>query len=191
MVSAETSPGTIPARTLVDRNDQEVATRQPKQDDENLGGSPMPGKERLSIQDVDPTAYQALQGLERYVRTGDLEPQLLELVRIRASQINACAYCLDMHSHDARNEGEDQRRLDVLPAWRETTDMFTAREEAALALTEAVTRMSEEGVPDRVWDDVAMHFHEKQAVRLLMAIVTINVWNRLAVGTHQQLPQRA
>jgi AhpD family alkylhydroperoxidase len=151
----------------------------------------MPRSERLSIQEVDASAYQAVRGLERYVRAGDLEPGLLELVRIRASQLNGCAFCLEMHNHDARVKGESQRRLDTLSAWREVPDLFTAREAAALALTEAVTRISDEGVSDRVWDDVAMHFAEKQVVRLLLAIATINVWNRLAVSVHQRLPERA
>jgi AhpD family alkylhydroperoxidase len=151
----------------------------------------MPRSERLSIQEVDASAYQAVRGLERYVRSGDLEPGLLELVRIRASQLNGCAFCLEMHNHDARVKGESQRRLDTLSAWREVPDLFTAREAAALALTEAVTRISDEGVSDRVWDDVAMHFAEKQVVRLLLAIATINVWNRLAVSVHQRLPERA
>jgi AhpD family alkylhydroperoxidase len=151
----------------------------------------MPISQRLSIQEVDASAYQAVRGLEHYVRDGDLEPGLLELVRIRASQLNGCAYCLDMHNHDARVEGEDQRRLDTLSAWREVPDLFTAKEVAALALTEAVTRISDEGVSDRVWDDVAMHFDEKQVVRLLLAIATINVWNRLAVSVHQRLPERS
>jgi AhpD family alkylhydroperoxidase len=151
----------------------------------------MPRSERLSIQEVDASAYQAVRGLERYVRAGDLEPGLLELVRIRASQLNGCAFCLEMHNHDARVKGESQRRLDTLSAWREVPDLFTAREAAALALTEAVTRISDEGVSDRVWDDVAMHFAEKQVVRLLLAIAAINVWNRLAVSVHQRLPERA
>jgi AhpD family alkylhydroperoxidase len=147
----------------------------------------MPRSERLSIQEVDASAYQAVRGLEHYVRAGDLEPRLLELVRIRASQLNGCAYCLDMHNQDARVEGEDQRRLDILSAWREVPDLFDAKEAAALALTEAVTRLSDEGVSDRVWEDVAMHFD----VRLLLAIATINVWNRLSVSVHQRLPERA
>jgi AhpD family alkylhydroperoxidase len=150
----------------------------------------MTRSERLSIEEVDPSASEAVRGLERYVRAGDLEPTLLELVRIRASQLNGCAYCLDMHLHDARVGCESQRRLDVLSAWREVPDLFTARESAALELTEAVTRISVAGVPDQVWDDVARHFAEEQLVRLLLAIATINVWNRLAVSVHQALPKR-
>ena len=150
----------------------------------------MPIDQRLFIEEVDPSAYEAVRGLEDYVRAGGLEPGLLELVRIRASQLNGCAFCLDMHNHDARVAGEDQPRLDVLSAWREVPDLFTAKEAAALALTEAVTRISDEGVSDQLWDEVAMHFDEKQIVRLLLAIVTINVWNRLAVSVHQRLPER-
>ena len=126
--------------------------------------------------------------MERYVRSSGLDPRLYELVKIRASQLNGCAFCLDMHNRDARAGGEDQRRLDVLSAWREAPALFTAPERAALAFTEAVTRIGDAGVPDPVWDDVAAHFDEAGIVQLLMAIATINVWNRLAVATHQQLP---
>jgi AhpD family alkylhydroperoxidase len=92
--------------------------------------------QRLSVGEVDPAAYQAVLGLERYVGTTALERPLRELVKIRASQLNACAFCLDMHHQDARAAGEDQRRLDVLSAWREAPEVYTARERAALALTE-------------------------------------------------------
>jgi alkylhydroperoxidase family enzyme len=93
-----------------------------------------------------------------------------------------------MHSRDARAAGEDQRRLDVLSAWREAPDLFTAGERAALAFTEAVTLIADGGVPDDVWENVVKEFGEQGAVHLLMAVATINVWNRLAVTTHQQLP---
>ncbi len=150
----------------------------------------MSDKERLAIQEVDPAATAAVLGLERYVRAGSLEPRMLELVKIRASQINGCAYCLDMHHHDARAAGEEPRRLDVLSAWQEAAYLYTARERAALALTEAVTRIGDAGVPDSVWAEVTRCFDESEVVRLLMAIAAINVWNRLAVSTHQQLPDR-
>ena len=117
-----------------------------------------------------------------------LDPVIAELIKIRASQINGCAFCLDMHCRDARDGGEDQRRLDVLSAWREAPDLFTEQEQAALALTEAVTLISQEGVPDEVWEHAAKHFDIDGMVSLLMAIATINVWNRLAVSTHQALP---
>ena len=122
------------------------------------------------------------------MRGSGLDPQLYELVKIRASQLNGCAFCLDMHNRNARAGGEDQWRLDVLSAWREAPALFTAPEQAALAFTEAVTRIGGAGFPDPVWDDVAAHFDEAGIVRLLMAIATINVWNRLAGATHQQLP---
>lgn len=144
--------------------------------------------QRLDIHAVDPHAHQAVFGLERYVRGSGLDPQLYELVKIRASQLNGCAFCLDMHNRDARAGGEDQRRLDVLSAWREAPELFTDRERAALAFTEAVTLISEAGVPDAVWDELATQFDQAGIVHLLMAVVTINVWNRLAVSTHQQLP---
>ena len=144
--------------------------------------------QRLAVQDVDASAYAAVLGLEHYVGSSQLEPTLLELVRIRASQLNGCAFCLDMHQRDAREHGETQRRLDVLPVWREVATLFTYREQAALALTEQVTRLADGGVSDDVWQAVAANFAEAEIVHLLMAIATINVWNRLAVSTRQQLP---
>ena len=144
--------------------------------------------QRLSIKDVDPAAMEAVLGLERYVRAGDLEPRLLELLKVRASQLNGCAYCLDMHHRDARALGESQRRLDVVAAWREAAGLFTERERAALAFTEAVTRIGDAGVPDPVWAEVTHCFDDGEIVRLLLAVATINVWNRLAVSTHQDLP---
>jgi AhpD family alkylhydroperoxidase len=146
------------------------------------------GHQRIDIHSVDPKAYQAVLALEKYVRASGLDPHLYELVKIRSSQLNACAFCLDMHNRDAREAGEDQRRLDVLAAWREAPDLYTAAERAALALTEAVTRIGDAGVPDAVWNDVVAEFDETGVVHLLMAIATINVWNRLAVSTHQRLP---
>ncbi len=147
--------------------------------------------QRLDIHAVDPSAYEAVLAMEKYVGASSLDRGLYELVKIRASQLNGCAYCLDMHNRDARKAGEDQRRLDVLSAWREAPGLFTASERAALALTESVTRIGEAGVPDAVWDDVAREFDQRTIVALLMAIAAINVWNRLAVSTHQDLPDVA
>jgi AhpD family alkylhydroperoxidase len=144
--------------------------------------------QRLDIHGVDPKAHQAVFAMERYVRESDLEQRLYELIKIRASQLNSCAFCLDMHHRDARDAGEDQRRLNVLPAWREAAHLFTDRERAALALTEAMTRIGDAGVPDTVWNDVKAQFDEPRIVALLMAVATINVWNRLAVASHQALP---
>jgi AhpD family alkylhydroperoxidase len=127
-------------------------------------------------------------GLECSVRSGSLEKPLRELIKIRASQLNGCAFCLDMHRRDARAGGEGQRRLDVLSAWREAPELYTACEHIALALTEAVTQIGRDGVPDDVWTGTRQHFDEAETVHLLIAIATINVWNRLAVSTHQQMP---
>jgi AhpD family alkylhydroperoxidase len=144
--------------------------------------------QRLSINDIDPSAYHAVLSMEMYARGGELEPSLLELVKIRASQINGCAYCLDMHHRDARTQGESQQRLDVLAGWHEVPALFSDREQAALHLTEAVTLIADGGVPDKVWSDASAVFSQAELVRLLMAIATINVWNRLAVSTRQQPP---
>lgn len=145
--------------------------------------------QRLSMHDIDPAAYQSVLAMERYVRNSGLEKPLYELIKIRASQLNGCAYCLDMHNRDARAGGEDQRRLDILSAWREAPDLFSERERAALAFTESVTLIGHGGVPDDVWDDAHKQFDDAGMVHLLMAVSVINVWNRLAVSTHQDLPE--
>ena len=136
---------------------------------------------RLNPQKVSPAAYHAMSTLEVFVRKSKIEPPLLELVKMRASQINGCAYCIDMHSKDARAEGESEQRLYALNAWRETP-FFTDRERAALAWTEAVTLVSEGHVPDAVYEEAKAHFSEEELVNLTMAIVTINGWNRLAIA---------
>jgi AhpD family alkylhydroperoxidase len=112
-------------------------------------------------------------------------------VKIRASQINGCAYCLDMHGREARAAGVEQRRLDVLAGWEEAPELYSERERAAIALTEEVTLIGNGGVSDAVWARVTAAFEEKEVVQLLMAIAAINVWNRLAVSTHQSLPEQA
>lgn len=147
--------------------------------------------QRLDAYAVDPKALHAILAMERYVRDSDLDPRLYELVKIRASQINGCAYCLDMHTRDARELGEDQRRLDILAAWREAPEFFTDAERAALALTEAVTSIGKAGVPDAVWQEVTAAFDDATVVQLLMAIATINVWNRFAVATLPDEPPSA
>jgi AhpD family alkylhydroperoxidase len=138
-------------------------------------------KARLDPQKASPEAYRAILGMEMFVRKSGLEPSLLELVKMRASQINGCAYCLDMHSKDARAAGETEQRLYTLNAWRETP-FFTDRERAALEWTEAVTLVSEDHVPDAVYDEVRQHFSEEELVKLTMAVVTINTWNRVAIA---------
>ena len=128
-----------------------------------------------------PGAYRAMAALERYVRECGLELPLIELIKIRVSQINGCAYCLDMHTKDARAEGETEQRIYTLPAWRETP-FFTEREQAALAWAEAVTLVSETHVPDDVYKQARAHFSDEELVNLTMVVVAINGWNRLSIS---------
>jgi AhpD family alkylhydroperoxidase len=139
--------------------------------------------QRLSYARVAPEAYEAMRALEVYVKSTGLERPLLELIRLRASYINGCAYCIDMHSKDARAAGETEQRLYAVPVWRETP-FFTPRERAALAFTEAVTLIGNGGVPDDVYAAAREQFDERELVELTMVIVTINGWNRLAVTFH-------
>src|SRR5687768_75885 len=138
-------------------------------------------------QRVNPASYiktglgQAMLALQRQVETSGLEHSTLELVKIRASQINGCAYCLDMHTKDARALGETEQRIYALSAWRETP-FFTDRERAALEWTEAVTQVASGHVPDSVYDAVAPYFSEPDIVALTFAVATINAWNRLAIS---------
>ncbi|WP_024793176.1 carboxymuconolactone decarboxylase family protein [Tomitella biformata] len=144
--------------------------------------------QRLSVYAVDPDAYSGMLAIEKYIHAGDLAPTIIHLLKIRASQINGCAYCLDMHAAEARKDGVVQRRLDVLSAWREAPSWFSEAEQAVLELTEQVTQIGQGGVSDEVWARVGRSYNEGQVVRLLMAIGAINVWNRLAIATHQELP---
>ncbi len=137
--------------------------------------------ERLSYSKVAPDGTELLRKLDRYVKTSGLEPDLLELVKLRASQINGCAFCIDMHTKDARGHGESEQRLYGLSAWRETP-FYSDRERAALAWTEAVTRISEDGVPDDIYEEACQQFSEKELADLTFAVIAINGWNRLAIS---------
>ena len=138
-------------------------------------------KERLNYAKVSPDAMKAMRELEKYVTASGLERLLYELIKTRASQINGCAYCIDMHTKDARKAGETEQRLYALSAWRETP-FYSERERAALEWTEALTLISQNNVPDSLYDSVHKHFNEKEMVALSMAIIAINGWNRLAIG---------
>ena len=138
-------------------------------------------KARINLMHVNPGVIQAMLGLERQVHQAGLDHRLLDLVRMRASQINRCAYCLDMHSKDARAGGETEQRLYGLDAWRETP-YYSARERAALEWTEALTLVSDSGVPDDVYDRVREQFSEDELVHLSLAIVAINGFNRLNIA---------
>jgi AhpD family alkylhydroperoxidase len=139
-------------------------------------------KMRLNYMKVQPESLQTLLKLEGYVTKSGLDPKLLELIKIRASQINGCAYCLDMHTKDAIAMGETEQRLFMLNAWREAP-FYSEVERAAIALTEAVTNISDAGVPQELYEQVRKHFDEGQFVNLIMAINAINCWNRMAIST--------
>lgn len=136
---------------------------------------------RIDYQREAPGALKAMLELEKYVTGSGLERSLYELVKLRASQINGCAYCLDMHSKDARKAGETEQRIYALVAWRETP-FYTERERAALAWTEALTLISDNEISDELYASVREHFDEKELVALSMGIIAINGWNRLAIG---------
>ncbi|WP_027135089.1 carboxymuconolactone decarboxylase family protein [Geminicoccus roseus] len=136
---------------------------------------------RMNPYSVAPKAMQAMIDLAERLREDALEPSLMELVKIRVSQINGCAFCLHMHTSDARKQGEAEERIHLLPAWRES-GMFTPRERAALAWTEALTLITQGHAPDEVYAEVAAHFEPVEIVRLTLEITTINAWNRIAIG---------
>jgi len=136
---------------------------------------------RLKYYQAAPEGYRAVRALEDYVDNSSLEESLRNLVKLRASQINACAFCIDMHWKDARAAGESEERLYMLDAWREH-GAYSDRERAALAWTESLTRLSEKGAPDEVWEEVRAQFSDRELADLSLAIATINVWNRLSVG---------
>jgi AhpD family alkylhydroperoxidase len=138
-------------------------------------------KPRIDFTRVSPKVLQAMYGLQNTVNSSGLERNLLELVKMRASQINGCAYCLDMHSKDARAAGETEQRLYLLDAWRETS-LYSERERAALEWTEALTLIGEGHVPDAVYAAVREHFSEEEIVKLALAVVAINGWNRLSIA---------
>jgi AhpD family alkylhydroperoxidase len=136
---------------------------------------------RLNYAKAFPEGVHAVLNLEKVIRASGLEPSLLELVKMRASQINGCAYCLDMHSKDARAAGETEQRLYALSAWEEAP-FYTPRERAALAWTEAITNIHGGHAPDTVYEEVRKEFNEAELVRLTLAIAQINTWNRIAIG---------
>ena len=138
-------------------------------------------EQRLNYAKVSPDALRAMLEIEKNVMTSTIERPLYELVKIRASQINHCAYCLDMHTKDARKAGETEQRIYALSAWRETP-FFTERERAALEWTEAVTVISQNDIPDSLYESVHKQFSEKEMVDLTMAVIAINGWNRLAIS---------
>ena len=141
---------------------------------------------RIDMTTAGAGVYKMMAGLEAYMRSSGIEKPLLELVKLRASYINGCAYCVDMHTKDARAAGETEQRLYAVAVWPETP-FFTPRERAALAWTEAVTKIDRDGVPENVYNEAVKQFTEKELADLTLAVITINGWNRLAIAFHAEV----
>ncbi|MFA5651001.1 MAG: carboxymuconolactone decarboxylase family protein [Proteiniphilum sp.] len=140
-------------------------------------------KERINVQQLEPNSYKAMIGLENYLHSSGLSRKLIELIKIRASQINGCAYCLDMHTKDAMANGEEPRRLFAIAAWWESP-LFNEKERAALKMTDEITRISEQGLSDEAYSIAKENFSDNEIAQIIIAIGVINVWNRIAVATH-------
>jgi AhpD family alkylhydroperoxidase len=138
-------------------------------------------EERHSYSKAAPEGIGILHKLESYIKKAGFEANLVELVKLRASQINGCAYCIDMHTKDARSHGESEQRLYGISTWREAP-FYNEREKAALAWTESVTKISEDQVPDEIYDLVKKYFSERELIDLTLAVIAINAWNRLAIS---------
>ncbi|WP_234108675.1 carboxymuconolactone decarboxylase family protein [Chryseobacterium sp. R2A-55] len=139
-------------------------------------------KKRVKVSKLEPKSYEVLFAMEEYLATTDLSHQLRELIKIRASQINKCSYCLEMHTKDARENGETEQRIYALSAWEESP-LFTDAEKSALHFTEQVTEISKLGVSDEVYENLEKHFTENQIAQMIITIGQINFWNRIAVST--------
>ncbi|MEO6902952.1 MAG: carboxymuconolactone decarboxylase family protein [Bacteroidia bacterium] len=137
---------------------------------------------RVSIKDLEPEAYTAMLAMEEYSKTSTIHPKLKELIKIRASQINGCAYCIDMHTEDAIKLGESARRIFALSAWHES-HLFSEKERVILNLTEEVTKISEKGVTDEAYNKAVNLFEEKIVAQIIMQIIIINAWNRIAIAS--------
>ncbi|MGC5746242.1 carboxymuconolactone decarboxylase family protein [Chryseobacterium sp. NFX27] len=144
---------------------------------------------RLNIANVDSAAYKAMLGLEGYLQTISLNHIEKELIKIRASQINKCAFCLDMHTKDALKYGETTQRIFILNGWREAKDFFTEEEQVLLAMTEEITLISDRGLTEETFQKAKQYFDDAKIAQIIMAIVTINAWNRIAVSTHLEVPK--
>jgi AhpD family alkylhydroperoxidase len=140
---------------------------------------------RVNIKEMDPAAYQAMSGMEAYGKKAGIDPLQKELIKIRASQMNGCAYCINMHTKDARKLGETEQRIYLLNAWRESPQ-FTAEERVILAMTEEITLINQKGLTDQTYGEAIRTFGEERTINLIMLIITINGWNRYAIATHMQ-----
>jgi len=143
-------------------------------------------QQRVNLHEVEPNAINSVYSLENYINQSGLSKTLIHLIKVRASQINGCAFCINMHNREALKDGETAKRLFLLDAWRESR-IFTEEEEAILLLTEQVTLIHQEGVSDEAYAKVQQHFSENEIAQIIMVISTINVWNRVAISTHMPL----
>jgi AhpD family alkylhydroperoxidase len=143
---------------------------------------------RINIAEVQPAGYKALLGLENYLQQSQIKKSYKELIKIRASQINGCAFCIDMHTKDALQNGETNQRIFLLNAWRET-DLFSDEEKVVLAIAEEVTLIHQNGLSEDTYVKAKQFFNEEQIAQLIMAVVTINAWNRIAISTQLQVPR--
>jgi AhpD family alkylhydroperoxidase len=145
-------------------------------------------EKRLNIAETEPVGYKAMLGLEGYLATTQLTKTHKELIKIRASQINGCAFCIDMHTKDALKNGETNQRIFLLNAWRET-DVFTAEEKAILAITEEMTLIHQHGLSDASYQQALQFFDKNYVAQIILAVVTINAWNRIAISTQLEVPR--
>ena len=145
-------------------------------------------EKRININETEPQAYKAMYALDGYLSTTQLSKIQKELIKIRASQINKCAFCIDMHTKDALKPGESMQRIFLLNAWRDT-NLFTEEEKVILDITEQVTLIHNGGLSDNTYKNAAQFFNKNQITQIIMAIVTINAWNRIAISTHLELPK--
>lgn len=146
-------------------------------------------EKRINIQNLEPEAYKAMFGFEAYLAKTSISKTIKELIKIRSSQINNCAYCINMHTKDALANGETQQRIFVLSAWREAPDLYTDQEKVAIEMTEEITLIQHHGLRTETYQKALQIFSENEVAQLIMAIVTINSWNRIAVSTHRPLDE--
>ena len=143
-------------------------------------------EKRVNIYETEPTGYKALLGLESYLATTSISKTTKELIKIRASQINGCAFCINMHTTDARKHGETEQRIYLLNAWKEVENLYTDEERVVLALTEEITLIANGGVSDATYKKAQAMFNDTEIAQIIMAIIAINAWNRLAIATQLQ-----
>ncbi|RZK55844.1 MAG: carboxymuconolactone decarboxylase family protein [Pedobacter sp.] len=143
-------------------------------------------EKRVNIYEIEPTAYKALLGLESYLATTNISKTTKELIKIRASQINGCAFCINMHTTDARKHGETEQRIYLLNAWKEVENLYTEEERVVLTLTEEITLISQGGVSDATYKKAQAIFSDTEIAQIIMAVIAINAWNRLAITTQLQ-----